>query len=83
MVAPLDVRLDAPVFVGGIGEHFPVLCAQALDRLGRLGLHLDPDRNAASRSDSPLSPAGVAPAVVLVHTREDVVAAAQARGLLD
>ncbi len=83
MVAALDGRLDAMVFSGGIGEHSPVLRAQALDRLGWLGLRLDPDRNAASQLDSPVSPAGVAPVVLLVHAREDAIAAAQARSLLD
>jgi acetate kinase len=36
---------DALIFTGGIGENAPNIRSQICDRMGALGIALDPDRN--------------------------------------
>lgn len=75
--------LDALVFTGGIGEHLPEVRAAATEGLGFLGVRIDPERNReVIARDGPISPAGAAPAVLVVTTREDLEMALQARLLL-
>lgn len=74
--------LDALVFTGGVGENAPAVRAGALEGLGFLGLTLDEARNTDGRPDAPVSPDGAAVPVLVVHAREDVEMARQARTVL-
>jgi acetate kinase len=77
--------LDVLVFSGGIGERSAELRARAVDGLGFLGLSLDPTANSAADPDgeTDVSAATARAATLVVHSREDLVIAAQARELLD
>jgi acetate kinase len=75
--------IDALVFTGGVGENAPRLRAGAVDRLGFLGLDLEPRANeAAEAGDRVISPDGVDAAVVVVTAREDLEIAREVRTLL-
>ena len=74
--------LDALVFTAGIGEHSALVRASICNRLGFLGVELDVEANAAAAPDATISPSGHAPSVVVIHAREDVVAARVTRELL-
>lgn len=75
--------LNALTFTGGIGEGSATLRAAACQRLGFLGVDLDPERNEqASVEDTLLSRPQNPVAVVLVHAREDVVIAREVRRVL-
>jgi acetate kinase len=61
--------VDAVVFTAGVGQHSADVRAAALAGLDSLGIHLDPDRNAASETfastdDSPV-------AVLVIPTNEE------------
>lgn len=81
--------LDAVVFSGGVGERAAVLRHRAVDGLGFLGLELDPITNELTDGcvGTPPEVDVSAPAARVrtwvVHTREDLVMAHQARELLE
>jgi acetate kinase len=79
MAVPLG-GLDALVFSGGVGEHGAGVRARVCGRLGFLGVELDPAANAAAVPDAEIGAGPVR--VVVLHAREDVVAARAARALL-
>jgi acetate kinase len=82
MAASLN-GIDALVFTGGVGENAAPVRAQAVKRLGFLGLALDPARNATSEpSDRVISPPGSEAAVAVVAAREDLEIARQVREVL-
>lgn len=60
--------LDALVFTAGIGEHSAPLRAAICDKLGFLGITLDPARNAANAPT--ISADGTTP-VLVIHTDEE------------
>lgn len=76
--------LDALVFSGGIGENAAGLRERAVDGLGFLGLALDPGANAAAdpAGETDVSAAGAPARTLVVHSREDLVIAAEVRDLL-
>ena len=74
--------VDVLVFTAGIGEHSPHVREQVCARLGFLGVAIDLARNAAAAGDCDLTAAGSVVGVVLVHAREELVAARAARTLL-
>jgi acetate kinase len=74
--------LDAIVFTAGIGENSASIRAAVSERLGFLGVQLDPDANASARPDATVSTAESAVRVIVLEAREDVVAARAARQLL-
>jgi acetate kinase len=80
--------LDALVFSGGVGERAAVLRRRAADGLGFLGVELDQAANglADGRANTPaevdVSAPGSGVRTWVVHTREDLVMASQARALL-
>jgi acetate kinase len=43
--------LDALVFTGGVGEHSPTMRRRAAERLGFLGVTIDPHHNDAAAQD--------------------------------
>jgi acetate kinase len=85
-VAALSVPLgglDALVFTAGIGEHSARVRHEICGWLGFLGVELDTARNAAADGDAEVAAPASAVRVVVVRTREELVAARAARALLD
>jgi acetate kinase len=76
--------LDVLVFSGGIGERAPDLRRRAVAGLGFLGLAVDEHANAAADPDgeTDVSAGGASARTLVVHSREELVIAAQVRGLL-
>lgn len=74
--------LDALVFTAGVGEGSASVRAQICDRLGFLGVELDAAANERAKPDAEIATAASAVRVVVVHAREDAVAARAARELL-
>jgi len=84
MVASLG-GIDGLVFTGGAGEGSARLRLATCAGLGFLGVELDEQRNEPDGTAPPdrvISPQGTAPAVVVVHAREDLEIARQVRSLL-
>jgi len=74
--------IDALVFTAGIGEGSAPVRADVCGRLGFLGVELDHAVNEGAVPDVDVSPPGATVRVVVLHAREDVVAARAARALL-
>jgi acetate kinase len=74
--------LDALVFTAGIGENSANVRETVCERLGFLGVELDPEANASVRADATISTPGGPVRVAVVEAREDLVAARAARRLL-
>lgn len=71
-------RLDAVVFTAGVGEHDAATRAASLEGLDRLGIAVDPARNAAPvESGGFVSPAGADVAVLVIPTNEELEIARQ------
>ena len=71
-------RVDAVVFAAGVGEHDPGVRARALSGLERLGIEVDPDRNAAALGEEKfISPDAAAVPVLVVPTNEEAEIATQ------
>jgi acetate kinase len=71
--------LDALVFTGGVGEHAPAVRAGAADGLEFLGVALDPGANEDADDDREIGCAGAAVRTLVLHAREDLEMARQAR----
>ena len=72
-------RVDAIVFTAGIGENDADVRARSLAGLERLGVVIDPARNASRRRDArSISPDGADVAVLVVPTNEELEIARQA-----
>ena len=71
--------VDAIVFTGGIGEHAASVRARICERLVNLGVSPPSD---ADTEEGVLTPGGPGPAILAVHSREDVVIAEAAAGLV-
>jgi acetate kinase len=76
--------LDALVFTGGVGEHAPGVRSAAAERLGFLGVRLDPARNdrAVGRGDTVISPDDAEVTTLVVEAREDLEIARLTDGVL-
>jgi acetate kinase len=74
--------LDALVFTGGVGEHAPVVRALTAERLGFLGITLDPARNDTGPEDREISPDGARVRVFVLTAREDLEIAHEVRETL-
>jgi acetate kinase len=74
--------IDALVFTAGIGEHSARVRGDVCRRLSFLGVELDGDANAAAHPNADLCAANSPVRVVVLHAREDVIAARAARALL-
>ncbi len=70
--------IDALVFTGGIGENAAPIRARAVERLGFLGLAVDPEKNAANATQIAQGPV---PILVLPTDEERVIARATAAAL--
>ncbi|MBB5223782.1 acetate kinase [Amaricoccus macauensis] len=71
--------LDALVFTAGIGENSPRIRAEVCERLGWIGIELDPERNAASAEVITTSASPVE--VRVVPTDEEIVIVRAAKSL--
>ena len=74
--------LDVLAFTGGVGENSAPVRARAGQRLGFLGVALDPERNGAANGDAEISAAGAAVRTVVVAAREDLRIAYEVRRLM-
>jgi len=74
--------LDGLVFTAGVGEHSADVRARVCARLGFLDVELDRARNDAAEPDADVEEAGSRVRIVVLHAREDVVAARHARRAL-
>jgi acetate kinase len=74
--------LDALVFTAGIGENSVEMRARICARLGFVGLEVDEEANRRAEPDAEIAAAGSAVRIVVLHAREDLVAARAARALL-
>lgn len=63
--------IDALVFSGGIGEHQPTIRAECCERLGWMGVALDPARNAAASGEAEIGAAPAAARVFVVSANEE------------
>lgn len=70
--------LDALVFTGGIGENAAPIRARALERLGFLGLAIDPAANAENAAEIH---AGACPVLVIPTDEERIIARATVKEL--
>jgi acetate kinase len=72
-------RLDAITFTAGVGENSALVRARSLAGLERLGIAVDPERNAApTRGERVISPDGAPVTVLVVPTDEEREIARQA-----
>jgi acetate kinase len=74
--------LDVLSFTGGIGEHSPGVRRSAAERLGFLGVGMDPAANKSVHSDQDISAPDARVRMLVIEAREDVQMAREARGLL-
>ncbi len=82
MIGALAVTLggmDALVFTGGIGENSPGLRSEVCKGLECLGVKLDDSQNATPAPDCDVAAADSPARVLVIHTREDLMIARQAR----
>ncbi len=75
--------IDALVFSAGVGEHSASLRAAACEGLAFLGLRLDAAANAACRPDADVAEPGSPARILVIHTREELVVAREAKRILD
>ena len=73
---------DVIVFTGGIGENARNVRTAVLGKLDRLGVRLDPDRNASARGESRISADDSPTQVWIVPTNEELIVARQSCQLL-
>lgn len=77
-------RVDAIAFTAGVGENDAAVRSTALAGLERLGIAVDPDRNAAQLTGARvISPDGADVAVLVVPTDEELEIARQAAAAVD
>jgi acetate kinase len=74
--------LDALVLTAGIGENSALMRKRVCERLGFLGVELDPAANDAARPDAEIAWAGSRVRVVVLGSREDLVIARAARAVV-
>ena len=75
--------VDALVFTAGIGENAGWLRARVVERLGFLGLHVDPARNDAGKGPRRISPDGAPVEVLVIPTDEELEIATQTNSLIE
>jgi acetate kinase len=74
--------LDALVFTGGVGQRSAPVRERACDGLSHLGVAIDAQRNEAVDADADVRVPEWPVSVLVVHAREDLEIARQARALL-
>lgn len=74
--------VDSLVFTDRIGENSPTLRQAVCERLRFLGFELDTERNAGATPDALISCHGSAKSLLVIHTREELMAAREAQRVL-
>jgi acetate kinase len=74
--------LDVLVFTGGVGEHAPAVRARAAGGLSFLGVGIDEPANQAVPGEGDISARDAHAHTLVVHAREDLEIARQARRLI-
>jgi acetate kinase len=74
--------LDALAFTGGVGERAADVRAAAVDRLGFLGVAVDPDLNGAAEGDAEIGAPAAKARTIVLKAREDAEIARQVRTAL-
>ena len=74
--------MDVLAFTGGVGEHSALVRRLAAERLGFLGVAVDPHLNDTVEGDADITAAGAGVRTVVVTAREDLRIAYEARQLL-
>jgi len=74
--------IDALVFTGGIGERSPRLRRTVAERLAFLGVGIGTDNERVADADADVSGPGAGVRVLVVHAREDIELARDAREVL-
>ncbi|MGH3941908.1 MAG: hypothetical protein ACRDTG_25455 [Pseudonocardiaceae bacterium] len=74
---PISLR-----YIGGVGEHSPAVRRRAAERLGFLGVAIDPQRNNTVHDDADITATGATVRTVVMTAREDLQIAREARWLL-
>ena len=74
--------LDALVFTGGVGERAPEIRAMAIAGLGFLGLAIDERPNVDATGDTEVTGPDATARTLVVHAREDLEIARQARAVI-
>lgn len=74
--------VDCIAFAGGIGENGAQIRAAVLAGLEGLGIELDPDKNAATRTEGRISSPTSRTEVWVVPTNEEIIVARQSQALL-
>ncbi|WP_046471282.1 acetate/propionate family kinase [Allosalinactinospora lopnorensis] len=74
--------IDTLVFTGGVGENQPVVRAGAAERLGFLGVGLDPEANDAARADADITGPAAFVRTLVITSREDIKIARDVRARL-
>jgi acetate kinase len=70
--------VDVLAFTDRVGENSPTLRATVCQGLECLGLHLDPERNAANQPDSDLATPDSKSRILVIHTEEELIIAREA-----
>ncbi len=70
MVASLQ-GLDVLVFTAGVGENSAIVRQETCQRLGYLGVEIDPEKNQKRPQNEDIATANSAVRVVVLHTNED------------
>jgi acetate kinase len=81
-MATATAGIDALVFTAGIGEGSVLVRERVCERLGFLGVQIDPALNAAAEPDCDVAAAESPVRVFVVRAREELVAARATRALL-
>jgi len=71
--------LDVLAFTGGVGEHSPTIRRRATERLGFLGIAVDPHSNDTAHNDANITAAGATTRTLVITAREDLQIAHEAR----
>lgn len=74
--------LDVLVFTGGVGEHAAAVRQRACDRLGYLGVRVNPGRNTTADADADVSHPSAPVRTLVITAREDLEIAAATRRVL-
>jgi acetate kinase len=74
--------LDVLVFTGGVGEHAPTVRARACERLGFLGVAVDPEQNGRDGEDREIGGSHARVRTLVITAREDVQMAQEVRAIL-
>jgi acetate kinase len=81
-MAAAAAGLDVLVFTGGVGENSAKVRQLAADRLGFLGVGVDPGRNADVAGDADVTAPGATVRTLVVAAREEIQMARETRDLL-